>query len=201
MPSGLPHFRLSQASMQSFEPVYKNLFEVRITPPAAIRTGTPWENSQLILDNVITVSGLGGIEKIPGVVTQKYKGATRSYAGSIPDQTFADISISFELNLDNSNSAYVYNALKAWTNLVYNPLTGETSLKSDYAGTADDPTLMTVLVYNKRGIIIKQITFRQIFPTTALTTPFDSLSYDSGTSISRIDNFTFRADYWDNITR
>jgi hypothetical protein len=201
MASGLPHFRLSQASMQSFEPVYKNLFEVRITPPAAVRAGTPWENTQLILDNVINVGGIGAIEKIPPVVTQKYKGATRSYAGALPENTFADITISFELNLDNSNSAYVYNALKSWTDLVYNPLTGELGLKAEYAGTSDDPTLMTVLVYNKKGIVIKQITFRQIFPTTALTTPFDALSYDNGTTISRIDGFTFRADYWDNITR
>lgn len=201
MASGLPHFRLSQASMQSFEPVYKNLFEVRITPPAAVRAGTPWENTQLILDNVISVGGLGAIEKIPEVVTQKYKGATRSYAGALPTNTYADVTVSFELNLDNSNSAYVYNALKAWTDLVYNPLTGELGLKSEYAGTSDDPTLMTVLVYNKKGVVIKQITFRQIFPTTALTTPFDALNYDTGTVISKIDNFNFRADYWDNITR
>lgn len=201
MASGLPHFRLSQASMQSFEPVYKNLFEVRITPPAAVRTGTPWENTQLILDNVVSVSGLGGIEKIPPVVTQRYKGAFRSYAGALPETTFADIQISFELNLDNANSAYVYNALKSWTDLVYNPLTGELGLKSEYAGTSDDPTLMTVLVYNKKGVVIKQITFRQVFPTTALITPFDTLSYATGSEISKIDNFTFRADYWDNITR
>lgn len=201
MASGLPHFRLSQASMQSFEPIYNNLFEVRITPPAAIRTGTPWENTQLILDNVIQVGGLGGIEKIPPVVTQKYKGVTRSYAGALPDQTFADITIDFELNLDSANSAYVYKALKSWTDLVYNPLTGELGLKSEYAGTSDDPTLMTVLVYNKKGVIIKQITFRQIFPTTPLTTPFDALSYDNGSTISKVTGFTFRADYWDNITR
>jgi len=201
MASGLPHFRLSQASMQSFEPIYNNLFEVRITPPAAIRTGTPWENTQLILDNVISVSGLGQIEKIPPVVEQKYKGVSRSYAGSLPAQTYADIQISFELNLDNSNSAYVYKALKAWTDIVYNPLTGELGLKSEYAGTSDDPTLMTVLVYNKKGVIIKQITFRQIFPTTALTTAFEALNYAEGGTIAKIDGFTFRADYWDNITR
>lgn len=201
MASGLPHFRLSQASMQSFEPIYRNLFEVRITPPAAIRTGTPWENTQLILDNVINISGLGAIEKVPGVVEQKYKGVTRSYAAALPDNTYADITMSFELNLDNANSAYVYKALKAWTDLVYNPLTGELGLKSEYAGTSDDPTLMTVLVYNKKGVIIKQITFRQIFPTTPLASPFDTLSYEQGTDIAKIDGFTFRADYWDNITR
>lgn len=201
MASGLPHFRLSQASMQSFEPIYKNLFEVRITPPAAIRTGTPWENSQLILDNVKSIGGLGGIEKLPPTVFQKYKGVTRSYAGALPDQTYADVTMSFELNLDNSNSVYVYKALKAWSDLVYNPLTGELGLKSEYAGTADDPTLMTVLVYNKKGVIIKQITFRQIFPTTTLSSAFDTLNYDSGNQIATIENLTFRADYWDNITR
>lgn len=201
MASGLPHFRLSQASMQSFEPVYKNLFEVRITPPAAIRAATAWENTQLILDNVISVGGLGGVEKIPTTVEQKYKGATRTYAAALPDSTFADITINFEVNLNNENQVYVYNALKAWTDLVYNPLTGELGLKSEYAGTADDPTIMTVLVYNKKGVVIKQLTFRQIFPTSPLSTVFDDLDYSSGTNISQVTGLTFRADYWDNITR
>lgn len=201
MASGLPHFRLSQASMQSFEPVYKNLFEVRITPPAAIRTGTAWENTQLIMDNVVSIGGIGGVEKIPGTVEQKYKGAVRSYAAALPDTTTADIDLTFEVNLNNENQVYVYNALKAWTDLVYNPLTGELGLKSEYAGTADDPTIMTVLVYNKKGVVIKQLTFRQVFPTTALTSVFDTLDYSQGTTISQVTGLTFRADYWDNITR
>lgn len=201
MASGLPHFRLSQASMQSFEPVYKNLFEVRITPPAAIRTGTAWENTQLIMDNIVSIAGIGGVEKIPGVVEQSYKGAKRSYAAALPDTTTADIDLTFEVNLNNENQVYVYNALKAWTDLVYNPLTGELGLKSEYAGTADDPTIMTVLVYNKKGVVIKQLTFRQVFPTTALTSVFDTLDYSQGTTISQVTGLTFRADYWDNITR
>lgn len=201
MATGLPHFRLSQASMQSFEPIYKNLFEVRITPPAAIRTGTPWENSQLIIDNLVNISGIGEIEKMPPIVEQRYKGAQRSYIGSLPATTYANVSLSFEVNLDNQNSVYVYKALKAWTDLLYNPLTGELGLKQEYAGTADDPTMMTVLLYNKKGIVIKQITFRQIFPTSPLTTVFDTLNYESGTDISRVTGLSFRADYWDNITR
>jgi len=201
MASGLPHFRLSQASMQSFEPIYKNLFEVRITPPAAIRTGTAWENTQLILDNVVSIGGIGGVEKIPPTVEQRYKGAVRTYAGALPDTTTADIDLTFEVNLNNENQVYVYNALKAWTDLVYNPLTGELGLKSEYAGTADDPTIMTVLVYNKKAVVIKQLTFRQIFPTTPLTSVFDTLDYSNGTAISQVTGLTFRADYWDNITR
>jgi len=201
MASGLPHFRLSQASMQSFEPIYKNLFEVRITLPAAIRTGTAWENTQLILDNVVSIGGIGGVEKIPPTVEQRYKGAVRTYAGALPDTTTADIDLRFEVNLNNENQVYVYNALKAWTDLVYNPLTGELGLKSEYAGTADDPTIMTVLVYNKKAVVIKQLTFRQIFPTTPLTSVFDTLDYSNGTAISQVTGLTFRADYWDNITR
>lgn len=201
MSTGLPHFRLSQASMQSFEPIYKNLFEVRITPPAAIRTGTPWENSQLIIDNLLDIKGTGNIEKMPGVVTQKYKGATRSFMGTIPTETSVDVTLSFEVNLDNQNSAYVFNALKAWNDILYNPLTGETGLKSEYAGTADDPTSMTVLVYNKKGVVIKQIVFRQIFPTKPLTDVFEGFDYTNGTNIAKVTGYTFRADYWDNITR
>jgi hypothetical protein len=201
MSTGLPHFRLSQASMQSFEPIYKNLFEVRITPPAAIRTGTPWENTGLIIDNLTEISGTGAIEKMPGTVTQKYKGVTRTFMGTIPTDTSVELTLSFELNLDNQNSSYVFKALKAWNDLMYNPLTGETGLKSEYAGTADDPSSMTVLVYNKKGVVIKQMVFRQIFPTTPLSGVFEGFDYTKGTEIAKVTGFKFKADYWDNITR
>ena len=98
--AGLPHYRNSKAAMQKFEPVYNAQFEVLLTPPAAV---TGWT---LVMENVIKVGGIE-VNKVPTVVEQKYKSAKRSYAGGIVDDTSINITLDFEVNLDDSNSAYV----------------------------------------------------------------------------------------------
>lgn len=200
MPFGLPHYKNSKASMDAFEPVYQNLFELRITPPAAIRKGTPWENADLILDNKVRIRGLANIEKAPGVVEQIYKGATRSYSAGYVDKTSADIELDFNVNVDDTNSVYVYKALRAWSDLIYNPQTGSMSTKSIYAGKGTDATSMTVFVYNRNNIVIRQITFYQIFPIAPIT----GLNLDytpPGNEIYKIEGWKLRADYWDDVTR
>ena len=125
--AGLPHYRNSKAAMQKFEPVYNAQFEVLLTPPAAV---TGWT---LVMENVIKVGGIE-VNKVPAVVEQKYKSAKRSFAGGIVDDTSINITLDFEVNLDDSNSAYVYKALRKWCDLIYDPLTGRMGLKKDYTG-------------------------------------------------------------------
>lgn len=198
--STLPHFKMSKASMSAFEPVYFNHYEIRLTPPASIRNGTAWENTPLILENVISVKGLGSIEKHPGIVEQTYKGAKRSFAGGFPQDTRARVNISFEVNLDDNNQMYVYKALRAWADLVYNPLTGAMGVKKDYAGSGADSTQMTVLVYTKKGIVVKQINFKMIFPEKELPT-IDTLEYENTNRIFKIENWPLIADVWEDVTR
>jgi hypothetical protein len=180
--AGLPHYRNSQAAMQKFEPVYNAQFEVLLTPPAAV---TGWT---LVMENVIKVGGVE-VNKMPAVVEQKYKSAKRSFAGGIVDDTGIDITLDFEVNLDDSNSAYVYKALRKWCDLIYDPLTGRMGLKRDYTG---GPFIINY--FNKNGDIFRQIKAPVVFPTTPITpveTDFTS------NEIYRITGFTLRADYWE----
>jgi hypothetical protein len=57
-----------------------------------------------------TISGLAGLHKEVAAIEQKYKFATRSYAGMI-DRTALDITVNFSLNLNDSNQAYLYKTL------------------------------------------------------------------------------------------
>lgn len=184
---GLPHYKNSKASMNLYEPVYLNLFEVTIQPPPAV---SAW--SELVIENISKVSGLDVNKVPPASVEQHYKGAKRRFAASLPDSTTVDIEITFFVNLDDNNSMYVYKALKQWGELIFDPLTGAMSLKKDYVGGP-----MTISIYNRRGDIFRQ----WIFPVVwiAKNIPQMDLDYSSGTNIYEI-SMTFVADYWEDIS-
>lgn len=183
--AGLPHYKNAHVAMEKWEPVYLNLFEVTIKPPAGVDT---WE---WVMDNVTKVSGLD-VERVPPPVEQIYKGARRRFAGGFPDSTTTDITIGFEVNLNNNNSMYVYKALRKWCDLIFDPLTGSMTLKTDYSGGP-----MTVSLYNRRGDIFRQWIFPVIWPVTSI--PAMELDYSSGANIWAIE-VSFAADYWEDMS-
>ena len=110
------------------------------------------------------------IEKLPeyagsgaAVVTQQYKFAQRIYAPAKPQQTYHQFKIDFEINLNDSNDNYIYNALRAWADLIYNPLTGQQGLKSVYAGPSNNPASIQVTQFNRAGAIFRDFVFSPVF--------------------------------------
>jgi len=180
--AGLPHYRNSKAAMNQFEPVYFSQFEITLQPPAGVSDWT------LVMENVLKVSGIE-TNKLPGVVEQKYKSAKRSFAGGMVEETTMDIALDFEVNLNESNSMYVYKALRKWCDLIYDPLTGRMGLKKNYTGGP-----MIINFFNKNGDIFRQVKAPICFPTT----PIKAIDTDySSNDIYRIEGFTFRCDYWE----
>ncbi len=182
--AGLPHYKNSTASMNNFEPLYKSQFEVIITPPPAVG------DFKLVLEGV-TKFTMENIYKLPEPVKQKYKFATRTYAGGSIEDTSVELTLSFEVNLDDNNSAYVFKALRRWTDLIFDPLTGRMGIKKDYIGGP-----MVVSFFNKNGDIYHQLKFPVIFPTSPLK-PYEG-DYTSN-EIYKIEDFKFVADYWEEI--
>ena len=82
--AGLPHFTSSKASVNKFEPVFLNQFEVTISPPTAVVpiNGIPG-NGNILLEQVKKISGLG-VDQNPGEISQQFKFAKRYYAGAAP---------------------------------------------------------------------------------------------------------------------
>ena len=125
---GLPHFRNSRVSMGLMEPVYKNLFTVQITLPKGL--GYDDAATNLFLEEVTKVEGLD-THKVPGATEQAYKYANRSFASGKPDNTYVDISLDFEVNLQydgNQPTNFLIKTLRKLTDLIYDPLTGRTGL-------------------------------------------------------------------------
>lgn len=181
--AGLSHYQNSKAGMNRLEPVILNQFEVNITPPEGIAGGS------LLLEHVRSVSGLT-LDKTPAPIDQKYKFAKRNYAGAKPGQTFMDLGLSFNVNLDESNSMYVFKTLRQWSDLIYNPLTGAQGLKVDYTGT------IVISVFNKAGQVFRRVTCRDVFPTKPLP-PMDLGYLNEG--LYKIEDMTFAVDYWEDL--
>lgn len=185
--AGIAHYRNAKAATDNWEPVYLNQFELSLSPPTGIDPGSGNNNQNLLLEQVKKVSGLE-FDKNPGVVEQHYKGAKRRYAGAKPETTTIDMTVDFEINLNNNNSMYTYKTLRQWSDLIYNPNTGAKGLKKDYIGSA------TLIIFNKAGDIFKKYRMPSIFPMTAIN-PME-LDYLS-TEVWSV-TVTFAVDYWDD---
>jgi len=187
--AGLPHYTSSKASINKFEPVYLNQFEVTITPPTAVvpPQGNPG-NGNILLEHVTRVSGLQ-VDQNPSEITQQFKFAKRYYSGAAPARTGLDVDIEFEINLDDNNSMYVFKILRQWSDLIYNPLTGAMGLKTNYTGN------ILINVFNKEGDVYRRINLRDCFPMTAINEM--ALNYTQ-TGIYKL-TLQWAVDYFDDV--
>ena len=187
--AGLPHYSSSKASVNKFEPVFLNQFEVTISPPVGVISvaGNP-NSGNILLEQVTNISGLQ-VDQNAGEITQQYKFAKRYYAGAAPQRTGLDVSISFEVNLDSDNSMYVFKILRQWSDLIYNPITGAMGLKKDYTGN------ILINVFNKQGDIFRKINLKDCF----LMAPISEMQLNySQASIYKID-MQWAVDYFDDV--
>jgi hypothetical protein len=196
---GLSHFTTSRVSMENWEPVYLNLFTVEISLPDKLTTaiagsaGVSDNDVKLLLEGVKNVKGLD-TNKMPGVVTQTYKYADRSFAGSGTDNTFIDVTMDIQVNLRRSSAGmpdmYAVKILRAWNDLVWDPLTGRQGLKVDYVAPQ-----VTITMHDKANQPFWQWTLYNVFPTTGITTP--DLDYSKKNDIYLISGYKLRCDYWE----
>lgn len=184
---GLPHWRNSRAAQELYEPAYLNLFTVQIALPVGV--GSTDENTNLLLENIIKITGLESNSFPTSPVAQQYKWATRRFAQAKPEKTTMDVGLSFEVNLNRTPSAYVLKTLRKWNDLVYDPLTGRTGIKADYVA----PWVLITL-YDRAANPFWQWKLYNVFPITPLNVP--DLEYMSE-EIYRIDAYTLACDVWD----
>jgi hypothetical protein len=184
---GLPHWKNSRASNELYEPVYLNLYTVQIALPTGV--GSTDENTNLLLENVQEIGGLVSHSFPSSPIAQYYKWAARRFAGAKPAQTTMDISLTFEVNIDRTPSAYVLRTLRKWCDLVYDPLTGRTGLKTDYVAP-----WMLITIYDRAANPFWQWKCYNCFPMSALPAP--ELGYQKE-ELYKITGFTIACDSWD----
>jgi hypothetical protein len=185
------HYRNSQAATQNWEVVSPALFEVDFTFPTML-TGTNGTgmDSTLMFEHVRSISGLDGLTPNVGTVVQKYKFAERHYAAAGPDKTSLELTITYTLNINDSKENYIYNMLRRWYDLIYNPQNGQMLTKKEYA----KGSRMKIYEHDRDGSIWRQINCFDFFPSTPPTGLNDD-NYDSVGDAKTV-SITFIVDDW-----
>jgi hypothetical protein len=188
--AGLPHFTNARAAINNFEPVYLNQFEVIINPPSGITdASTSYNGEMLLTQQVKTITGLSTDITAVDPIQQNYKFATRRYAGGEPSTSDMNLTLEFEVNLNDKNSMAVYKILRQWSDLIYNPLTGAMGIKSDYVGS------MVISIFNKRGDVFRRIRI----PSCFLSESLNSMELDYENPAIYSVSASFICDYWEDL--
>jgi len=185
---GLSNYRSSRVSTSLYEPIYGNMFTIQLDPPTGLGLSSSDEEVLVILEGAQSVSGIDTAKSSGSVKEQKYKFAVRSFAGAQPSTT-VDLQINWQLNLrytSDTPSNYTYNFLRAWNDLIYDPLTGRMGLKKDYVAPS-----MTVTRHDRVGNPFMQWIFYNIFPTTNIGFG----DFDYGNDNLWTAQMTYRADF------
>ena len=114
------------------EVVYVNLFEVTFVLPTILQA--QGRDPLLLLENAtkISLSNLTNFDVSDA--TQRFKYSTRKFL-TTPSKTDGEITIPFQVNVNQAGSMEVWNTLKAWYDLVFNSQNGALHYKSDLIGT------------------------------------------------------------------
>lgn len=184
----LSHFRNSQAAVNKWEVVNPAMFEVTILPPTL--EGNNNQTTQLLLEHVISISGLDGLNPAMGTVIQKFKQADRVYLG-VPETTHLELGMTFSLNLNDANENYIYTSLRKWYNKAFNPATGSYGIKKEYCGS------MVIVEYNRDGSIWRKTTCINVIP--GQPTGMNERNINSGNEANEL-SMTFMADCWNDQT-
>lgn len=183
------HYQNSKAATQKFEVVSPALFEVYFTFPKLIQNYTGMD-SGLMFEHVRSISGLDGLTPTVGNVVQKFKFAERHYAAAGPDKTSLELTITYTLNLGENHQNYIYNMLRNWYNLIYNPQNGQMLTKNQYA----TGSILEIIEHDRNGAIWRKITCKDFFPSTPPTGLNDD-NYDSVGEAKTV-SITFMIDDW-----
>lgn len=183
----LPHVRNVQAAMNNWDPNHQAIFEVYFTLPPVLSAEFK-QDEALLTEQVVSVSGLDVLQKTAQAGSQKFFGVDASYSNPALDQTFAEVTVVFNLNLRNVTDNFVLKIFKAWSQLTYEIATGNRALMRDYMFDA-----MRIAEANRDGSIWRDFVFHRGFPVEI--SGLESLEYTNNEA--RKLTVKFRADWWE----
>ena len=187
--SHVPHLRSVSAGNNYYDPVNTAVFEVEFDFPTLIKTAIDTDTIGILTEQVTSVTGLDNLLKTPAAGQQKFFGADVSYLNPTIDNTYAEITIEFNLNLRNVTDNYVLDAFMQWRNLNYNLGNGARYLKKDYVA----PKIL-IKVANRDGTVWRVINLWDVMLINI--TGLDGLDITANESPKL--QCTFRSDYWDD---
>ncbi len=184
----LPHIKNSKAGINRLDPIFKNLFEVYFSLPAALESDFSADR-EIMTEHVTKIDGLGTLQTQPEKTTQQFMGTTRTFIGSAPGDTSHEITLTMNLNLRNGTDNYIFKLFKAWQKLAYDLQTGTRTLKADHVADT-----LRVIQYNRAGDIFREIIYHdlQLLEVSGI----DDYDYSTGTDLMEI-SVKFASDWAD----
>ena len=181
----LPHFTNIASHNKVWEPVYKNLYEVVIILPEAIRD--LHENYQtLLLENTTQIA----FPTYPEIATteQRFKYSTRKFL-LFPESTSTEFSIVFNMNQNDAYQVFQFRMMKDWYDLVWNNEDGSVHYKKNIISDIVDHA------HDKEGHVIRRVTYHNV-----QIQGFDGWK-ELDWSSTEIASLTckFVADYWEDM--
>lgn len=186
--SHVPHVRSVEAGRNYYDPVNTAIFEVGFTFPGLISSALS-NNIDILTEQVTNVTGLDNLLKTPAAGQQKFFGADVSYLNPTLDNTYAEITIDFNLNLRSVTDNYVLDAFMQWRNLNYNLGNGARYLKKDYVAP-----YIEIKMANRDGTVWRVVKLWDVMLINI--TGLDGLDITANESPKL--QCTFRSDYWDD---
>ena len=187
--SHLPHLKNVRSGINKWDPSHSSVYELYFTLPDAIKS--EFSDDELILTEQVTeVSGLDQLTKTTPVNSQKFMGVDVSHQGPALENTYADITVTLNLNLRNRLDNFVLKVFRAWENLNYNLADGTRTLLSDYSSDT-----LRIAIANRAGDVVRSIVFNRVLLTGV--SGIDTLNYTDNEPQKL--QVTFRCDYWDDV--
>jgi len=131
------------------EVVYTNLFEITFILPVILQAQK--RDAILLLENATKIS-LNLTEHDVAEKVQRFKYSTRAFYAT-PTKTHGNLTIPFQVNVNNNGSMETWNTLKAWYDLMFNSQNGSLHY-SDLIGT------IIVNQHDKKGVVLRRVTFQ-----------------------------------------
>ena len=183
----LPHIKNTTSGINKYDPMHQAVFEVYFTLPEAIQSTFKYEEA-ILTEQVTQITGLDALQKTVQAGSQKFMGVDVSFLNPTLETTYAEFTISLNLNIRNATDAFVLKVFKAWEKLGYDLSDGTRTLMVDYC--ADN---LRIAEANRDGTIWRSFIFHKVLLTNV--EGLNELNYTNNEA--RILNVTFRADYWD----
>jgi hypothetical protein len=167
------------------EVVYLNLFEITFTLPTILQAQGSVREPLLLLMNATKVDLSNLTQFDIATKEQRFKYSTRQFL-TTPTKTSGEITIPFQVNVNNAGTMETWATLKAWYDLVYNSQNGSLHYKQDLVGT------IIVNQHDKKGVVLRRVSFQncQISKLTGW-----ALDWASNDIVNNVDA-TFIYDYF-----
>jgi hypothetical protein len=182
-----PHVTGSTAAVNKYEPVVASNFNAHFVLMGVL--SDTLGDYGFLSEYIKSVTGLF-VEKSGNVIEGGFK-TTKFRYDSNEKETFYDVEVQFHNFLDKDSVALVLNSILAWSRVKYNPLSGEKTLKKDYANAC-----IVVEKFNRDGTIYWRRTGHNVFPMNEIEDQAADYSNHEMTELA----CTFSVDWVTDIT-